>query len=329
MPPTRRSFLQQSACLGLSLAVPLAGAQEPDRYPNKTVRIIVPYPAGAATDTLGRLAAQVLQQALGQSFIVDNRGGGGTTIGTRAVAQAAADGYTLGMVDSSFTINPGLLGSRLPYDSAKDFQPIAQIATAPFVLVTHPSVAVADLAAFIARAKAAPGGMAYGSAGVGSGPHLAGELFAQQAGIGVRHIPYKGGGTVITDLLGGQFQFAFATVPTLAEHIRSGRLHALAVTSARRAAQLPTVPTFAEAGLPGMDTSPMFGLVAPAGVPARIVEQIGAVLRASLRDGEMRTRLGAMGFVPVGGTPAEFAARIREETAKWSAVIRKGNIQPE
>ncbi len=330
MPSHRRHFLHRTAALGLGAVLPLGQARAaPDAYPDKTVRIVVPYPAGGATDNLGRLSAQALQAALGQSFIVDNKGGGGTTIGTRAVAQSAPDGYTLGMVDSSFTINPGLLGARLPYDTLKDFTPISLVATAPFVLVVHPSVPVNDLAAFIARAKAAQGSMAYGSAGVGSGPHLAGELLAQQAGIQVQHIPYKGGGTVITDLLGGQFQFAFATVPTLAEHIKAGRLRALAVTPRQRVAQLPDVPTFAQAGLPGVDTMPLFGLVAPAGVPPAIVEQLGAVLRRSVRQGEMQARLTALGFEPAGSTPAEFGQRIADEVAKWSAVIRKGNIQPE
>ena len=324
MHSTRRSFLLHASALGLAPALARAAA-----YPEKAVRIVIPYPAGAATDTLGRMAAQALQQALGQSFIADNKAGAGTTIGTRAVAQAAPDGYTLGMIDSSFTINPGLLGTRLPYDTFKDFAPVSQIASAPFVLVTHPSVPVKNLADFIARAKAAPGTMAYGSAGVGSGPHLAGELLAQQAGIQVQHIPYKGGGTVITDLLGGQFQFAFATVPTLIEHIKSGRLRALAVTPRQRVPQLPDVPTFAEAGLPGVNTMPLFGLIAPAGVPAAIVEQLSAVLRTSIRDGGMKSQLQSLGFVPVGSTPAEFGQRIREEVAQWTAVIRKGNIQPE
>jgi tripartite-type tricarboxylate transporter receptor subunit TctC len=324
----RRAFIGQCAGLTLGAALPL-GMARAAQYPDKTVRIIIPYPAGGATDNLGRLAAQALQQALGQSFIADNKGGGGTTIGTRALAQAAADGYTIGMIDSSFTINPGLLGTRLSYDTLKDFAPVSLIATAPFVLVVHPSVPVTDLASLLARAKASPGSMAYGSAGVGSGPHLAGEQLSQQAGIEVRHIPYKGGGTVITDLLGGQFQFAFATVPTLAEHIKSGRLRALAVTSPHRVPQLPDVPTFAEAGLPAVDTSPLFGMIAPAAVPAPIIDQLSTALQSSVRSGDMNAKLKTMGFEPVGSTPEEFAKRIRDEVSKWDAVIRKGKIRAE
>jgi len=324
----RRNFISRCAALALGSAAPWALAST-GSYPDKTVRIIIPYPAGAATDTLGRLAGQALQQALGQSFIADNKGGGGTTIGTRALAQSEPDGYTLGMVDSTFTINPGLLGARLAYDSQKDFTPICLIASAQFVLVTHPSVPVKDLAGFIAKAKAEPGTLAYGSAGVGSGPHLAGEQLAQQAGLKVVHIPYKGGGTVITDLLGGQVQFAFATVPTLAEHIKAGKLRALAVTGPKRSALLLDVATFAEAGLPGVDIMPLFGLVAPKGIAAATVDKISKALRASIRQGEMQSRLKAMGFEPVGSTPAEFAQRIQEDTAKWTEVIRKGGIRPE
>lgn len=324
----RRTFIRRCAALALGTSAPWALASN-SAYPDKTVRIIIPYPAGAATDALGRLAGQALQQALGQSFIADNKGGGGTTIGTRALAQSEPDGYTLGMVDSTFTINPGLLGARLAYDSQKDFTPICLIASAQFVLVTHPSVPVRDLAGFIAKARAEPGTLAYGSAGVGSGPHLAGEQLAQQAGLKTVHIPYKGGGTVITDLLGGQVQFAFATVPTLAEHIKAGKLRALAVTGPKRSALLPEVPTFAEAGLAGVDIMPLFGLVAPKGIPAAAVDKISKALRASIRQGEMQARLKTMGFEPVGSTPAEFAQRLQEETAKWTEVIRKGGIRPE
>ncbi|MFZ4285343.1 Bug family tripartite tricarboxylate transporter substrate binding protein [Variovorax sp. HJSM1_2] len=328
MQHSRRNFIHYCTGLAVSGVAPWALANA-GQYPDKTIRIIIPYPAGAATDNLGRLAGQALQQALGQSAIADNKGGGGTTIGTRELARSAPDGYTLGMVDSSFTINPGLLGARLAYDTQKDFTPICLIATAQFVLVTHPSVGAKDLAGFLAKAKAEPGALAYGSAGIGSGPHLAGEQLAQQAGLQVTHIPYKGGGTVITDLLGGQVQFGFATVPTLAEHIKAGKLKALAVTGPKRSPLLADVPTFAEAGLAGVDTMPLFGLVAPKGVPAAVVEKISSVLRTSIRQGEMQAKLKSMGFEPIGSTPQEFSQRITEEIAKWTEVIRKGKIQPE
>jgi tripartite-type tricarboxylate transporter receptor subunit TctC len=326
----RRTFVAgAAAALGTAWAGwPRAGWAAGD-YPDKPVRFYVPYPPGAATDTLGRMAAQFYGQKFNQSFIVENRGGGGTTIGTRAIAASPPDGYGIGIVDSTFTINPGLLGARLPYDTLKDFAPISLMATAPFVMVVHPSVPARDMAAFIALARQQPGKLSFGSAGVGSAPHLAGEQLRQQAHINVVHVPYRGGGTVFTDLLGGQIQFAFATVPTLLEHIKSGRLRALAVIAPQRLPQLPDVPTFKEAGLPGVDISPLFGLIAPAGVPAPIIDTLATTLGDSMRHGELRDKLAGLGFDPVGSTPAQFATTIRTDVAKWEAVIKAGDIKPE
>lgn len=330
MHPSRRAFLINGAALAAGAAVlPWSFAARAAQYPDKAVRLYIPYPPGAATDTLGRMAGQVYAEALGQPFVVENRGGGGTTIGTRALAVSAPDGYTIGMVDSTFTINPALLGDRQPYDALKDFAPISLMATAPFVMVVHPSVKATDIASFVALAKAQPGTLSFGSAGVGSGPHLAGEQLRQQAGVDVLHVPYRGGGTVITDLLGGQVQFGFATVPTLLEHIKAGKLRALAVTSPQRTSQLPDVPTFAEAGLPGVDISPLFGVIAPAGVPEPIIERLSQTLADSVRNGALRDKLAGLGFQPVGSTPAEFAKRIRDDVAKWTAVVQRGNIKAE
>jgi len=330
MHPSRRAFLIHSAAMAAGAAVlPWSVAARAAQYPDKAVRLYIPYPPGAATDTLGRMAGQVFAEALGQPFVVENRGGGGTTIGTRALAVSAPDGYTIGMVDSTFTINPALLGDRQPYDAIKDFAPISLMATAPFVMVVHPSVKATDIASFLALAKSQPGTLSFGSAGVGSGPHLAGEQLRQQAGVDVLHVPYRGGGTVITDLLGGQVQFGFATVPTLLEHIKAGKLRALAVTSPQRTSQLPDVPTFAEAGLPGVDISPLFGVIAPAGVPEPIIERLSQTLGESVRKGALRDKLAGLGFQPVGSTPAEFAKRIRDDVAKWTAVVQRGNIKAE
>ncbi|MCG7327312.1 tripartite tricarboxylate transporter substrate binding protein [Achromobacter sp. ACRQX] len=330
MHPSRRTFLINSAAMAAGAAVlPWSFAARAAQYPDKAVRLYIPYPPGAATDTLGRMAGQVYAEALGQPFVVENRGGGGTTIGTRALAVSAPDGYTIGMVDSTFTINPALLGDRQPYDAIKDFAPISLMATAPFVMVVHPSVKATDIASFLALAKSQPGTLSFGSAGVGSGPHLAGEQLRQQAGVDVLHVPYRGGGTVITDLLGGQVQFGFATVPTLLEHIKAGKLRALAVTSPQRTSQLPDVPTFAEAGLPGVDISPLFGVIAPAGVPEPIIERLSQTLGESVRKGALRDKLAGLGFQPVGSTPAEFAQRIRDDVAKWTAVVQRGNIKAE
>ena len=331
MSTSRRSFLARSSALALgSAALPWSlPARAAGQYPDKAVRLFVPYPPGAATDNLGRLAAQTYSEAYGQPFVVENRGGGGTTIGTRALAASDPDGYSIGMVDSAFTINPGLLGDKLPYDTMKDFKPISLMVTAPFVMVTHPSVKTKDLAAFIALAKAEPGRLTFGSAGIGSAPHLAGEQLRQHAGIDILHIPYRGGGTVFTDLLGGQLHFAFGTVPTLLEHIKSGALNAIAVTSTERVGQLPDVPTFREAGLPGVDTSPLFGLIAPADTPDEIVAKLSSTIAEAIRHGSLNARLAGMGFQPVGSTPEAFAQRIADDVAKWTQVIKQGGITPE
>jgi len=330
MNATRRSFLTRASALVLSMAaMQRAASAHAASYPDKTVRFYIPYPPGAATDTLGRMAAKVYSQTFGQAFVVENRGGGGTTIGTRDLARSSPDGYTIGMVDSAFTINPGLRGPSLPYDTLKDFAPISLMATAPFVMVVHPSVKAANIKSFVALAKAHPGTLSYGSAGVGSAPHLAGEQLRQQADIDIQHVPYRGGSTVFTDLLGGQIQFAFGTVPTLLGYIKEGRLRAIAVTSAQRVSRLPNVPTFREDGLPGVDISPLFGLVAPAGVPSAIVDQLSGTLAKSLQVGELHDKLIGLGFDPIGSTPPEFGRRIRGEVAKWTEVIRQGGFKAE
>lgn len=323
----RRSFVIRTSSLMLGTALaPWAVFAQAATYPDKPVRVMIPYPPGAATDALGRMAADEWSKTLKQSFVVENRGGGGTMIGTRAVAASEPDGYALGMIDSTFTINPGLRGAEVPYDTLKDFQPISQIASAPFVMVVHPSVDAHDLASFIALAKSKPDTLSYGSAGVGSGPHLAGEQLRQHADIDILHVPYRGGGTVITDLLGGQVDFAFATVPTLAEHIKAGNLRAIAVTTGERVNRLPDVPTFGELGYPGVDLTPIFGLIAPAGLPAAILDTLSRIIQDSVRSGEMHEKLTTMGFIPVGSTPTEFQHRIEAEVKKWTEVIQRGGF---
>jgi len=212
------------------------------------VKIIVPYAAGAATDTLSRLLAQALGEATGATYIVDNRSGAGTQIGTRAIAGAAPDGQTLGFIDTAFAINPGLLGAALPYDTQRDFVPISLMATAPLVLVVHASVPARTMREFIALAKARPGTLNYGSAGVGSAPHLAGEQLHHAASIDINHVPYRGGSTVLTDLIGGQIQMAYASVLQAKPHIEAGRIKVIGTTGDRRMSALPQVPTLAEQG---------------------------------------------------------------------------------
>jgi tripartite-type tricarboxylate transporter receptor subunit TctC len=297
-------------------------------YPAGPVRIVVPYPPGAATDALARMLGQALEPQFGTTFIVENKGGAATQIGTKAIASAKADGQTLGFVDTAFVINPGLFGKALPYDTQRDFLPISLMATAPLVLIVHTSVPAKDIKEFLALAKAKPDTLSYGSAGVGSAPHLAGEQLRQAASIDIRHIPYRGGSTVLTDLIAGHVQFGFTTVPTMLEHIRAGTVRALAVTSAERVPQLPSVPTTAEAGIPKVDTTPLFGLVGPAGLADATVTRLGSAASQLVKTGPLRARLMEAGFVPVGSTPQEFAARITSEIAKWTEIVRAGDIKP-
>ncbi|MGJ7490514.1 Bug family tripartite tricarboxylate transporter substrate binding protein [Variovorax sp. ZT4R33] len=322
----RRSLILGGAAFPLGALIGTPSLAFADTKP--AVRLIVPYPPGAATDTLGRLMAQALEPATKAPVIVDNRAGAGTQIGTRAVATAAPDGQTLGFVDTAFVINPGLLGTALPYDTERDFVPISLMATAPLVLIVHSAVPVTTIKEFVALSKAKPGGFNYGSAGVGSAPHLAGEQLRKAAAIDINHVPYRGGGTVLNDLLAGHIQFGFTTVPTMIDHIRAGTVRALAVTGARRAAQLPDVPTMQEAGLPSVDATPIFGLIGPAKLPPATVSQLAAAAANAVRTGALHQKLTELGFVPVGSSSDEFKTRIRQEIEKWTAVVKAGNIKP-
>ncbi|WP_332738524.1 Bug family tripartite tricarboxylate transporter substrate binding protein [Hydrogenophaga sp.] len=297
-------------------------------YPAGPVRLMVPYPPGAATDTLARQLAQALEKELGATFVVENKGGAATQIGTRAVAEAKPDGQVLGFIDTAFVINPGLFGAALPYDTLRDFIPISQMATAPLVFVVHSAVPAKTMQEFVALAKADPGKIGFGSAGPGSAPHLAGEQLRMAAGIDITHIAYRGGSTVINDLIGGHIQCGFTTVPTMAEHIRAGTVRALMVTSPERSAQLPAVPTSREVGMPDVDLMPLFGLVAPARTPASTVARLSEIASGLVKSGELGRRLQASGFIPVGSTSEQFAARVRSEVAKWNQIISERKIRP-
>jgi len=323
----RRTLLTTLASAAALSALPVRFARA-EGWPAGPVKVIVPYPPGAATDALARLLGQALEQAVGGTFVIDNRGGGATLIGTRAVATAAPDGQTLGFVDTSFVINPGLFGAQVPFDTRKDFAPLSLMAVAPLVLLVHKSLPAASLKEFIALAKAKPDTLNYGSAGLGSAPHLAGEQLRQAAQIDITHVPYRGGSTVLTDLIGGQVQFGFTTVPTMIEHIRSGAVRALAVCGTTRSALLPQVPTMAESGLPAVDATPLFGLIAPAKTPPAVLAKLSTAASSAVREGPLHKRLVELGFVPVGSTADEFRARIDSEIAKWTEVVRKGNIKP-
>jgi tripartite-type tricarboxylate transporter receptor subunit TctC len=320
----RRSLITGLAAL--PLGAPLGAAAQ--AYPSGTVKVIVPYAPGAATDALARLLSQSLEEALGNKFIVENKGGGGTQVGTQAIAAAAADGLSLGFIDTAFVINPGLIGKALPYDTRKDFTPLSLTATAPFVLLVHNSIPAKTPRELIALAKSRSGGLNYGSAGVGSAPHLAGEQLRIASGAELTHVPYRGGSTVLNDLIAGHVHCGFTTVPTMIEHIRAGTVRALAVTGASRAVQLPDVPAMAESGLPSVDAAPLFGLIGPAGLAAPLVEHLGKAASSAVRTGVLNKKLAELGFIPIGSSPAEFSARIEAEIIKWAEVVKAGNIKP-
>jgi tripartite-type tricarboxylate transporter receptor subunit TctC len=318
----RRALLAGAAGGALARVLP-AAAQD---YPSKPVRVVVPYPAGGATDTLARLLAARIDLALKQNVVIDNRGGGASQVGTQAIAAAAPDGYTIGMIDSAFTINPGLFAGKLPYDTLKDFAPVSLIATAPLVLVVHPSVAAASLSELVALARQKPG-MMYALPGLGTPVHLAGEQLRQATGIDLVFVPYRGAGPSIADFIAGIVPLTFATVPSILEHVRAGRARALAMVG-ERSALLPDVPTMAQAGVPGVDAALMFGLVAPAATPAEIVTRLSEAAAASVRNDPLRARLVSLGYVPVGSGPQEFRTRLAADIAKWSRIIEAGNIKP-
>jgi len=309
----------------LLLAALPVSAQAPDPYPNKPLRFILPFPPGGPTDILGRLLGERLASSLGQPVIVENRGGAGGNVGAEAAAKSAPDGYTLVLVAPSLAISPSLY-SKLNYDPLGDFAPISLVATVPNVIVTQPALAP-TLQEFIALAKAKPGGMNFGSGGSGTSNHLAGELFNIVTGTKLLHVPYKGVNLAMNDVLAGAIHLVVIGLPAAAPHIKSGRLRALGVIAPQRLPALPEVPTVAEAGLPDFEVTTWYGVLAPAGTPRPIVARLNGELAKIMYSADMKDRLNAMGTDPVTSTPEEFAAYLRQETAKWSEVVRKAGLK--
>ncbi len=300
-----------------------------DNFPDKTIRLIVPYPPGGFTDMLGRILAAELQPALGQPVIVENKGGGGSTIGTSYVARAPADGYTLLLVAPDFAINESLMESRLNYDARKDFTPVIRAATSPMVLVTHPSLPVKNVAELIALAKAKPGTINIGSGGVGTGAHLALELFKTRAEVDLVHVPYKGNGPASAGLLGGQVTGMYLQYAVAKPHITAGKLRALATPSGKRLPGMPELPTIAESGLPGFDVEPWFGVVAPAGTPTAIVQRLNAAIAKVLQQPNVTERLASVSASPSPLTAPEFARFIDSEVTRWADVVKKSGAKVE
>jgi tripartite-type tricarboxylate transporter receptor subunit TctC len=322
----RRSFLTGlTSVAATSLAGRRAQAQQ---YPQRPIRVVVPYAAGGASDIVARLVAAAMGEKLGQSLFIDNRGGGASIIGTQAIATAAPDGYTIGVVDSAFTINPSLFGNKLPYDTKKNFTPVSLLARTSLLLVVSESLPVSNVKELIALAKSKPGTLSMATAGLGTAVHLGCEQFRQETGIDVVPVPYRGGGPSIIDLLGGKVDFTFSTIPTVLAHVRDGKLRALGSTTGR-IAHLPDVPSMAEAGLPKVDAAPDFGIVAPANLPEAIVTQLGTVAQAALKSDDLRRRLDEIGYEPIGSTPQQYVAHIDASIEKWRHVVTAGNIKPE
>jgi len=298
-------------------------------YPLRPITLVVPFPPGGSTTIVARIVTDRMADAIGQQFVVDNRGGAGGTLGTRQVAKSVPDGYTIALgYTGTLAIGPSLF-PNVGYDVRADFAPIGRIAAAPSTVVVHPAFPVHSVAELIAYAKAIPGKVNYGSAGIGTVGHVAGEYFAIETGIKLTHIPYKGTGPAMTDLIGGHIPLSFSPIPAAHESARSGLLRMLAVTSAKRSTLMPDIPTVAESGVPGFEAVLRYGLVAPAGTPRPIIDRLNKVLQATLASDEVRKRLATEGAEPLPSTPEEYAADIDREEAQWSKVIKASGAKAE
>ncbi|MFL6564705.1 MAG: Bug family tripartite tricarboxylate transporter substrate binding protein [Burkholderiales bacterium] len=314
--------MRLASFLILTMTCAFAGAQG---YPTKPVRVVVPFSPGGVADSSTRVLAERLGARLGQAIVVENRPGASGNLGTAAVAAAAPDGYTLLLgFDGTMVINPHVYSS-LPWDTLRDFAPVTKLGDATLILVAHPSVPAQSITELVALKKP----FSYGSAGTGSTPHLAGELLAQRTGIALTHVPYKGGGQAMGDVVGGQIPLVFTAVATAQQFVKSGRLKGLGVPAARRSGSLPEVPTFIESGLEGFVVDSWTGILAPAKTPGEILGRLQKEIAAVLGEPDIRSRYATLGIEPVGNTPAQFAEQIRADLARWEKVVRQANIRIE
>jgi tripartite-type tricarboxylate transporter receptor subunit TctC len=319
----RRSWMLSAAGVLLALTT-TAGAQD---YPTKPVRLIIPFPPGGSNDVVGRMIATKLSERLGKQIVVDNRGGAGGVIGTEAAANATPDGYTLGMISIAHAVNPWLY--KLTYDPIKSFEPVAALATGPNVLAINPGLGVNSVKELIALAKSKPGAIQYASAGVGSFQHLGGELFKLEAGVDMLHVPFKGGGPAMVDVIGGHTKLLFSSLVQTTPHLKSGKLKALGTGGKTRSPVLPDVPTIAEAGVPGYQATNWWGLVAPAGTPAPIIAKLQKEIAAVQQSPDVQQQFARQGASILQMQPAEFAAFIDTEMKKWGRVVKEGKLKKE
>ncbi len=317
-------FVLAAACTLLSPVSAVAQA-----WPSKPIRLMVPFPPGGSTDIVARIVAQKLGERLGQSMVIENRGGAGGTIGTAAVAKSAPDGYTLGVASTSTHVVAPSVYAKLDYDPVKDFAPISLMAVSPYLLVVNPSVPAKSLQDLVALAKKQPGKLNYASAGVGSTTHLAMEMLKLASGTYLLHIPYNGNGPAGTAVVGGQVEVLFGSLPALLPHAKSGRVRALAVGTPKRSPSLPDVPTVAELGYPGFDASLWLAFMAPAGTPQPILERLNREIAAVIGAADTRESLDKAGAEPLTSTPAELAAAIRDGVPKYAQVIKAAGVKPE
>jgi tripartite-type tricarboxylate transporter receptor subunit TctC len=323
----KRAFLALSFA-GLALAQALPAIAQDAAYPVRPIKIIVPYPPGGFNDTLARTIGAKLQAAWGQPVVVDNRPGGGTLIGTEATAKSPPDGYTIMVTPFAFAVNQSIF-KKLPYDPVKDFAPITLAATTPNVLVVHPGLGINSVKELIAQAKAKPGSLNYASTGTGSSNHLSMEMFKQMAGVDITHVPYKGSGPAVTDLIGGQVGLMFDNVPNIINQVKAGKLRALAVTTPGRSPHVPDLPSVSEAGVPGYEVSVWFGFAAPAGTPRPIIDKLNAEILKSLRMPDVKEKFTAQGVDIVGTSPEQFATFLQGQMVLWGKVVKAAGVTPE
>jgi tripartite-type tricarboxylate transporter receptor subunit TctC len=327
----RRSWLfAASLCFaGAALYALHPGARAQEAWPSKPIRLVVPFTPGGVTDTSGRLIAEVLGKRLGQQIVVDNKPGASGNIGTALAKAAPADGYTLVLgFDGTLVINPHVF-AKLPFDTVKDFVPVGKIGDATLILVAHPELPVKTVADVIALSKTRPGGLSFGTSGTGGTPHIAGELLKMRTGANLTHVPYKGGGQAMTDVLGGTIPLVYTAVAGAHGHVKSGKLKAIAVSSAQRTTALPEVPTFAESGVADFVVNSWVGLLAPANTPAPIVARLNTELNAALNDPAVRDKLRVLGIEPSPGSAAQFGEEIRRDLGRYGPVVKAAGITVE